>query len=677
MLEELQGILKLLDIHDTDPSDIVKHIIIYLRKSRKDSEFFKEESIEKTLERHEQILQQYITNIFGVPIPQENIFREVASGDTITDRPIMQKVLLEVENPSIKGLLCIEPERLGRGDGMDQSLIIKTLRLTNTKFLTPMKIFNLEDENDLTFLEDSLYQSRKYLVYTKRILKRGRSTSALFGKWPYSIAPFGYNRQKIQGEKGYYLIRNELEFGIGQMIGLLYIKGIHFNYTIMQDDSINTIARKFGIPVKQLIKDNETVDFKVNNKLTINIDDARCSTIANYLNYLNLKPRMAKEWTQNIVRGILFGEAGHGYVTFDKRKTITTIKSGEEHKSRPISKKFIRVKGIHEPLFDENLSKLIFQKKETCSTQVVHVEQTKNQLSGLVICSVCGNKMQRRDYSYVASKKKMLSKDDKIKILNFLRQAKENAKLSLRDISLATKINKNTIDHYFAKNLKKFSMPTESNWEKICNVLNIENKELTQLIQLYFQKEDYVHVDTLICNRAHCATVASDLNLVEKKILLGLQEILKEYTKFINDYKKSSTNKQSVDNNLATIDILNKEIEKNKQQLEKACELVENCIYSKETYISRTVKINLSIKELEQKIKDLKTKSNTKERKITQYKKAIPILENVVKEYYKIENAANRNALLRSIIDKVVYEKKVGGLYYKESFKITIYLKIL
>ena len=44
---------------------------IYLRKSRKDSEFNKEESIEKTLERHEKMLQNYAKSVFGCKIPEE------------------------------------------------------------------------------------------------------------------------------------------------------------------------------------------------------------------------------------------------------------------------------------------------------------------------------------------------------------------------------------------------------------------------------------------------------------------------------------------------------------------------------------------------------------------------------------------------------------------------------
>ena len=82
----------------------VHEILAYLRKSRKDYEFANE-SIEKTLERHESILQEYAIKTFGAPIPEENIFREVVSGDTIADRPEIQKVLSLIESDKYKAVL--------------------------------------------------------------------------------------------------------------------------------------------------------------------------------------------------------------------------------------------------------------------------------------------------------------------------------------------------------------------------------------------------------------------------------------------------------------------------------------------------------------------------------------------------------------------------------------------
>lgn len=163
--------------------EILESLIIYLRKSRKDMDYFKDEPIEKTLQRHEKELQDFIINIFGKPIPEHNIYREVASGDTIDDRPVMQEVLSIIEEDNIKGVVCIEIERLARGNTVDQGVIAQTFQYTDTKIITPIKIYNLDNEDDLSYFEDGLYQARKYLKYTKRILARGRLRSVKDGKY--------------------------------------------------------------------------------------------------------------------------------------------------------------------------------------------------------------------------------------------------------------------------------------------------------------------------------------------------------------------------------------------------------------------------------------------------------------------------------------------------------------
>lgn len=62
--------------------------IIYLRKSRQDNE---NETIEEVLARHEKQLQEYAIKTFGYRIKEENIYREIVSGETIEDRIEIKK----------------------------------------------------------------------------------------------------------------------------------------------------------------------------------------------------------------------------------------------------------------------------------------------------------------------------------------------------------------------------------------------------------------------------------------------------------------------------------------------------------------------------------------------------------------------------------------------------------
>ena len=78
-IEQLFNVLSTIKVHQ---------IIIYLRKSRNEEK----EDLQVVLARHEKMLQDYAIRNFGERIPEENIFREVVSGETIDDRIEIKKV---------------------------------------------------------------------------------------------------------------------------------------------------------------------------------------------------------------------------------------------------------------------------------------------------------------------------------------------------------------------------------------------------------------------------------------------------------------------------------------------------------------------------------------------------------------------------------------------------------
>ena len=166
-----------------------EEVLIYLRKSRSDSP---DETVEEVLARHERQLQEYAVRSYGLPVPEQNIYREVVSGETIEDRPEVQKVLARIENPDIKGVLIIEPQRLSRGDWEDGGRILSSFRYSYTLIITPHKTYDLQDKFDYKFFKMELSQGNDYLEYTKEILNRGRIASVREGNFIGSIAPFGY-----------------------------------------------------------------------------------------------------------------------------------------------------------------------------------------------------------------------------------------------------------------------------------------------------------------------------------------------------------------------------------------------------------------------------------------------------------------------------------------------------
>ncbi|WP_440323187.1 recombinase family protein, partial [Laedolimicola sp.] len=82
-----------------------EEILVYLRKSRSDDPYL---SVEDVLQKHEEIIREWIGRNLVHDIPAKNFYREVVSGETIADRPEFCKVLRQVESPGIKGVLVVE-----------------------------------------------------------------------------------------------------------------------------------------------------------------------------------------------------------------------------------------------------------------------------------------------------------------------------------------------------------------------------------------------------------------------------------------------------------------------------------------------------------------------------------------------------------------------------------------
>lgn len=187
------------------------NVAIYIRKSRED------ENKENTLLRHERLLKEYC-NKYDLRYNEKSIYREIVSGDSITNRPQMQKLLKDVENGLYDGVVVVELQRLSRGNGIDQEIIKETFRKSGTIIYTLNKAYDLSsgDELDEDMLELSLFLSRQELKAIKRRMIRGKKQAQREGYYTGSTIPFGYNKEKQN--KGYVLVPNEEEASIVKMI---------------------------------------------------------------------------------------------------------------------------------------------------------------------------------------------------------------------------------------------------------------------------------------------------------------------------------------------------------------------------------------------------------------------------------------------------------------------------
>lgn len=321
----------------------------YLRKSRKDLEA-EARGEGETLARHEHILLDLAHRL---NISLEAIYKEVVSGETISARPVMQQVLREVEEGIWTGVLVVEIERLARGDTRDQGYVAEAFTYSNTKIITPLKTYDPTDPADQEYFEFNLFMSRREYKTINRRLEAGRHQSFLEGKFLGNITPYGWERYKLERQKGYSLRPHPKES----------------KYLVMM---YNLIA--YG-------KDGEMLG---------------PDKVANLLNDMGVPTRTGVKWTGVTIRGIIKNEHNIGLVRLGRRKTVKKMQDGQVIKTRPHQKDYELVDGVHDGQISEEVFRLANKNIHTVASPVNRNAAQKNPLSGLVICSCCGHVMRRR-----------------------------------------------------------------------------------------------------------------------------------------------------------------------------------------------------------------------------------------------------------------------------------------
>lgn len=325
-----------------------EEILDYLRKSQSDDPLL---TVEEVLQKHETILDEWDEKHLGAKVPEENRFREVVSGETIKERPEINKVLRLIESPKYKAVKVVEPQRLTRGDLEDIGRLMKLLKHTNTYVITPERMYDLRDEYDWNAFEAELKRGNDYLKYTKKILNRGRLLSVSQGNYLGSIPPYGYDKIKVKDGKRECptLTENKEQADVVRMIFDLYV-----------------------------------------NK------DMGRTNICHYLDGLGIKPPKGERWSPSYLKDLLENIHYIGKVKWNWRKTLTIVEDSEIIQTRPKAKigEYLIYEGRHDGIVPEELF-YAARDKQGRNHRAKAKTKIRNPLAGLMFCQ-CGRAMSLR-----------------------------------------------------------------------------------------------------------------------------------------------------------------------------------------------------------------------------------------------------------------------------------------
>lgn len=328
---------------------------LYLRKSRADMEV-EAHGEGETLARHEKILLE-VAKRLNYDVTQ--IYREIVSGETIAARPVMQRLLSEVEQGLWNGVLVVEVERLARGDTMDQGLVAQAFRLSGTKIITPLKIYDPDNEMDEEYFEFGLFMSRREYKAINRRLQRGREAAVKEGKYIGPYAPYGYKRVRIENGKGWTLEVIPEQAEVVRLIFRLYADGEQ-----RPDGSVRNIGAG-GI----------------------------CRVLEN--SHV-LSPSGDRQWWPHTVTAMLQNPTYVGKVRWGHNRTKRKIENGVVSKTcKPAPKEeWILTDGIHEAIVSEDLFTRVAEKLSSHGPAPVHAEKhIRNPFAGIIVCGKCGRAM--------------------------------------------------------------------------------------------------------------------------------------------------------------------------------------------------------------------------------------------------------------------------------------------
>lgn len=329
---------------------------MYLRKSQLDLEL-ENAGQEETLARHKKILSDIAEK---KDLEVVEIYQEVVSGESIQDRPEMQRLLSDVTNKKLDAVLVMEVQRLARGNTLDQGMVEEAFHFTGTKIITLNKTYDPTNEHDEEYFAFGLFMSRREYKAIRKRMVIGKLQSVKEGNYVGSLPPFGYDILR-RSKRDRTLVFNDDSKYISMM----------FDWFIDERYSIGEIARLLTA-MKVTTRTNKS------------------------------------EWNRGTIKDILSNHLYCGKIRWNRRKSVKELDpiTNRRVTHRPNSNDYFLFEGKHEAIISEerfNQAQALFSNMPSTKSR-----ELVNPFAGVIYCKNCGKAMVYQRYHGRPNVKKKL-----------------------------------------------------------------------------------------------------------------------------------------------------------------------------------------------------------------------------------------------------------------------------
>lgn len=172
------------------------------------------------------------------------------------------------------------------------------------------------------------------------------------------------------------------------------------------------------------------------------------------------------------------------------------------------------------------------------------------------------------------------------------------------------------------------------------------------------------------CPTVGCPTVSAPLEQVEKLVLQGLKDFLYNLDLQEQQLPDMSAEQEALKN-------IDSRLAEQRKRLTKTFELVEDGIYTREAFLQRQSEINAEMARLQTAREELQRKIDTHAAELSARENAAPQIRHVLDVYDRKSAPAERNALLKQVIDRIDYHKTTKQRWSAENdLSVTIHPKI-